>query len=721
MGVGLVVSGVDSQPVAEETPFETRFERIGHFGLEVGARSSIGGVDAPAGRNVGLRVGDEHRNVVAHAAPRQAHLGERHPFGQFEHLADDPRRAERTVEKPAALVRGVGQRRSPVVAPRDFEVETLGVFDRSRGEERLYLAAGVDLLVDVGRAVHDDIGHVEHIGVIERRGLRIDAQRIHRAVVQGGADRSAERPVGREPPVKEGQHLAVEKGLRITAFDVTAVVPGQRRSRRGVEPLADLVVDIVDVAAGADAQPAVHLPVGGEGGHDPVAQALAADAVGDPIGILFEIVARSDPFLHAEFAVRVIDLEMLAVGSHIDAARKTVKPDQRVHVESARHRFVLHDLTHEADVAVELDPVPEQPGRRPQVEVMPHQAVRARDSALGGIGVGEVGLHLLGARRDRQRVHRRNARPEKIPGVVVSLHRGARTPAFDAAAHPVTVLEVRQAERALERKVRSEGHGLPFRGAALLGRDQDHAVGGLTAVQRGRRGALEDRDALDVLGIEVRDAVAAVAVARIGDTPDGRIGLLRRRVENRHAVDHVQRLIVAGHRADAADADLGGGARTRRAFVYLHAGRLARERENHVRRLDVRELRSLDLVGRIGQVGIVAFQSQSRHDHVGDSFHVLLQRDVQPGAVFGRDTAGHIAHARDVEHGAGSDADGEFASGEGRHTVRSPVFHDGNPDKGRSRLIGNAAADHELPLRGLRPDFESGEQAQTERQDQSAE
>ena len=27
-------------------------------------RSSIGGVDAPAGRNVGLRVGDEHRNVA---------------------------------------------------------------------------------------------------------------------------------------------------------------------------------------------------------------------------------------------------------------------------------------------------------------------------------------------------------------------------------------------------------------------------------------------------------------------------------------------------------------------------------------------------------------------------------------------------------------------------------------------------------------------------------
>ena len=76
---------------------------------------------------------------------------------------------------------------------------------------------------------------------------------------------------------------------------------------------------------------------------------------------------------------------------------------------------------------------------------------------------------------------------------------------------------------------------------------------------------------------------------------------------------------------------------------------------------------------------------------------------------------------RRFRHGAGSDADGEFTSGEGRHAVRSPVFHDGNPDKRRPRLVGNVAPDHELPLRGLRPDFESGEQAQTERQDQSAE
>ena len=128
-----------------------------------------------------------------------------------------------------------------------------------------------------------------------------------------------------------------------------------------------------------------------------------------------------------------------------------------------------------------------------------------------------------------------------------------------------------------------------------------------------------------------------------------------------------------------------------------------------------------DVTAHTSKEDMAISQSQSRHDHVGDNFHVLLQRDVQPGAVFGRDTAGHIAHARDVEHGAGSDADGEFTSGEGRHAVRSPVFHDGNPDKSRPRLVGNVAPDHELPLRGLRPDFESGEQAQTERQDQSAE
>lgn len=61
-------------------------------------------------------------------------------------------------------------------------------------------------------------------------------------------------------------------------------------------------------------------------------------------------------------------------------------------------------------------------------------------------------------------------------------------------------------------------------------------------------------------GVEVRDAVAAIAVPGIGHTAYGRVGLLGGRIENGHTVDHIERLVVAGDRPHAADAYLGRSA-----------------------------------------------------------------------------------------------------------------------------------------------------------------
>ena len=174
--IGLVVGQVDAQPVVEEPPFQPRFEGVGHLRFEVGAGGGVGGIDAPAGRNVRFGVGDEHGDVVPHAAPCQANLGERNPPGQFEHLADHPRCACRIIEEPAAFVGGVGERRCPVVASRNLEIEAPGIFERRRGEKRLRLAPRIDLFIDIGRTVHDDIGDVEHVGEIERRRLGIYTQ-----------------------------------------------------------------------------------------------------------------------------------------------------------------------------------------------------------------------------------------------------------------------------------------------------------------------------------------------------------------------------------------------------------------------------------------------------------------------------------------------------------------------------------------------------------------
>ena len=392
---------------------------------------------------------------------------------------------------------GVGQRRGPVVTPRDLEIEAFGIFERSCCEQRLSLATGVDLLIDVRRAVHDDIGDVEDVGIVERRGFRIDPQRIDRAVVEPRAERRAEFPVVGEALVEQRQHLAVEKRLRETALHIASVGAGQCGRRRSPEFLAHLVAEMIHIGAGLDVQPPGHPPVRRQRGHDAVAQALAADAVDDPVGILLEIVARSDPVLHIEFAVGVVDLEILPVGSDVHAARKTVQTYQRVHVETARHGFIVHRLTHETDVSVEFHPFAENIRRGAQVEIVTHQPVCPDDAPLGGIGIGEVTLNQLRARGDRHAVHRRYARPEKLPGVVVCRHAAPGAPTLDPAAHAVAILELGQAERPLKGQIRRERHLLFLRTAAL-GRDQDDAVGGLAAVQRRHRGPFEDRHALDV-------------------------------------------------------------------------------------------------------------------------------------------------------------------------------------------------------------------------------
>ena len=411
---------------------------------------------------------------------------------------------------------------------------------------------------------------------------------------------------------------------------------------------------------------------------------------------------------------------MLPVRRDIHPAGEAVKPDQRVHIETARHGFVLDHLAHEADIPVELEPLPEKPGRGTQVEVMAHQAVRTRDSPLGRIGIGKIVLHLFRPGGNRDRIHRRDPRPEKVARIVVGLHPRTGAPAFHPAAHPVAVLERRQAEGGLERKVRSERHGLLFAGIALFGRNEDHAVGGLTAVQGGGRGTLEDRDALDILGIEVRDAVAAVAVPCIGHTAYGRIGLLGGRIENGHTVDHIERLVVAGDRPHAADAYLGRSARTRRVLVHLHAGRLARKRQDQVGILHRRELRPPDLIGRIGQVGIVAFEPQRRHDHLGDRLHILLQHDFEFGTGSRPDTLVDIPQTRDIEHGTGQDGDREFAFGKGRDPVRGTPFDNGSPGDGIARFIGDTAVDNHLPGRGLGMRRHVRQQAQAGKQGRHA-
>ena len=110
---------------------------------------------------------------------------------------------------------------------------------------------------------------------------------------------------------------------------------------------------------------------------------------------------------------------------------------------------------------------------------------------------------------------------------------------------------------------------------AALGGDQDHAVGGLRAVDRRRRRALEDLDALDVVGVEVGDPVRRVVLL----APADRVARRHRHhvhvrrdlvVADDHAVDDVERPVVPDDRRSAAQLHL--DAAPGRAVVGLHVG-----------------------------------------------------------------------------------------------------------------------------------------------------
>jgi hypothetical protein len=153
---------------------------------------------------------------------------------------------------------------------------------------------------------------------------------------------------------------------------------------------------------------------------------------------------------------------------------------------------------------------------------------------------------------------------EPVIGVVAVVGRGL--------AHVLEVLgpveQVDLLQHALAAVVAAEGDRAPALLAALGG-DEHHAVGAARAVDRGRGGVLEHVDGGDVLGAQAGDgpdALAAHAELRevLGD--------------DRHAVDHVERLVVGGDRGGAAHPHADRVARVAGVLDHLHARRPARER-----------------------------------------------------------------------------------------------------------------------------------------------
>ena len=250
----------------------------------------------------------------------------------------------------------------------------------------------------------------------------------------------------------------------------------------------------------------------------------------------------------------------------------------RVVVETAGGRTVLGVLADELDRSVERDGFRELGGVAERDVVAAELAVVAQDAVGRRVTVGEVGLVPVVAALDGKRVGQRVGRLEIVVGrnhAVADL----RAPALPRSVVSVGVLEFVAIDRVLEVGRAVEGD-VGLAGDTLLGGDQDHAVGSLGTVQGGSGGAFEDRDAFDVIRVDVADAVAVVGgrhtaravgvAAHVGAAAHG------------HAVDDVERLIAAVHRTETADGDLGRTTHTGGRLGDRHTGGLAGQGCDHV-------------------------------------------------------------------------------------------------------------------------------------------
>ena len=152
------------------------------------------------------------------------------------------------------------------------------------------------------------------------------------------------------------------------------------------------------------------------------------------------------------------------------------------------------------------------------------------------------------------------------------------------------------------------GHldGLRF---PLLGRDEDHAVRTARTVNRGRRGVLQHLHRLDVVRIEVREAVL-----------------------HRHAVDDIQRVVAGRGRADTAHAHHHVAFGIAARLHHLHTGHLAGHRLPEVGDRTVGDILGLDR--RDGRRDVALL-----HGTVTDHHYVVQRRGLLPELDIERRTA----------------------------------------------------------------------------------
>ena len=244
-------------------------------------------------------------------------------------------------------------------------------------------------------------------------------------------------------------------------------------------------------------------------------------------------------------------------------------------------------------------------------------------------------------------------------GDAVVGHRGGKTPGRSLAVgqrrgdgrRTVLGLEVGPEAGLLERYRTVVGHADTLLLAAALGGDEDDAVLGHRTVKGGCGRALQHRDALDVVGVDVRHAVTEVHRGiRVGVV--GARARSDRVAHHRNTVDDVERLVGAVvERRVAAQRDTHRAAGARTGRRHGQTGHLAVEVAHPVRGGRLREDVAVDLRDGVTHRFLGAGQTEGRHDHFVNLLRSLLERYVEACAGADRNLLRVVAQGLENQGG----------------------------------------------------------------------
>ena len=678
-GVLLVIGGVDADAVVEEAPVDTDFPGVLALRTEVGRIDGIRDfqtvdtvVAVPVVDQGIRRIDPVGVGVVTDLGPGGTYFQEGHPIreGIAEGIGYDPGSGHGRIEiRVVAMTVGIDQGGRPVVTAGHLEEDLVapgkgGLSDQ--GEDGL-LTADVRIVTRGILGVADEI-----LAGNNESAVRPHGDVLQEIVVILATDETGEVPVGAEALVEHQVRIQVGLLLGGKAHAIgTAFVHEARTEFLGFA--ADIVIIVV-----AFRHP---LEPGGQGYRQ-----LEVRTDGSFFLVLVRVVQGEPKVTTGSVTVLVTiagagDTAILALvaGSPIAGVVQTAPGTVDEFFTEVRHGATRLGIG-EIDAGLQFHPVRNLVGslgkqgktverivRRRTVRILVrHGRIEGRGlvSALDGhvrVGIPTQVKGLAEVVLLRQPLDDAVIIVTDVAAVELRTVRGAiliarriingRNAIYFVQVVPVPhrvrvvaeqreitlaifVLETRTAIDVVDTDGLGEADAQATGTAAALGGDNHRAIQTTGTIQGGSSRTLQDGHGLEIVRVEVLQFITPVLV---GLGPVG-ITVLVGIVQD-HAVDDIDRLVVAGEGGSTTDDDLAGTEHTTVRSGDLDTGDLALEGGNRVDDV-VGKLVALHFRNGITQGFLVPADTESGHDRSFQHFAVFGENDIQVTAVPGQDLGG---------------------------------------------------------------------------------